>query len=437
MKLINLHAGWMAMMLVLVFCSIGIADGPTSRPMAEFTDAAAAKNWLSVNDNVMGGVSEGGFRINGEKNLEFSGTISLERQGGFASIRTRPAELGLEGSDAIVVRVKGDGRTYYLDLRTSAAFPASSYRAPLKMQKGTWQEIRVPLKEFEFSAFGRRIANADRLSAKDIQSVGFTLADKQAGPFRLDIAWIKAEKSGNADTSPAATRPAVADGPKDIVETAAAAGQFKTLLAAAKAAGLVDALKGKGPLTVFAPNDEAFAKVPKGVIDELLKPENRETLRAVLSYHVVPGKILLGEQAPATLDGRPLAIKTAGAFEVNGAKVVASDIAAANGVIHVIDAVLIPPAKKLTPSEAASAVIDLAIERGVPLFNAGQHSACAAVYEVAVESLLKSQTDALADKDRSALQAALNSMRAEKDPRQQAWLLRRALDSAHESLAGN
>jgi hypothetical protein len=215
-----------------------------------------------------------------------------------------------------------------------------------------------------------------------------------------------------------------------------AAGQFKTLLAAVKAAGLVDALKGKGPLTVFAPNDEAFAKVPTSVLEELLKPENRETLKTVLSYHVVEGRVLLGAQSLTTLEGRPLAIKAAGAFEVSGAKVVATDIVASNGVIHVLDAVLIPPAKKLTSPQAAKTVIDLAIERGVPLFNAGQHSACAAIYEVAVESLLKSENAAISDKDRSAMQTALNNMRAEKDPRQQAWILRRALDSANESLAG-
>jgi hypothetical protein len=199
----------------------------------------------------------------------------------------------------------------------------------------------------------------------------------------------------------------------------------------------VEALKGKGPLTVFAPNDEAFAKLPKGTVDELLKSENRGKLTAVLTYHVVPGKILLGAQSPATLEGQPLVIKASGAFDVNGAKVVTTDIAASNGVIHVIDTVLIPPAKKLTPSEAARAVIELAIERGVPLFNAEQHAACAAVYEVAVESLVKSHAEALADKDRAALQAALNKMRGESDPRQQAWTLRRALDTVCESLAAN
>jgi uncharacterized surface protein with fasciclin (FAS1) repeats len=422
----------MAAALVLVLVSIGIAAEPTSKPVADFSDAAVAKKWLSVNDNVMGGVSEGGFRITDDKTLEFAGKISLDNQGGFASIRTRSEDLGLDGYDTIALRVKGDGRTYYLDLRTSGLFAAASYRAALKTQKDTWQEVRIPLKDFEYAAFGQRIASADLLRASKVQSVGFTLADKQAGPFRLEVSWIRGEKDAATSTQPVGSA-----GPKDIVDTAVAAGQFKTLVAAVKAAGLVDALKGKGPLTVFAPNDDAFAKLPKDAVEDLLKPENRDKLRAVLTYHVIPGKILLGAQSPATLEGQPMAIKTAGAFEVNGVKVTATDIVCSNGVIHVIDAVLIPPVKKLTPSQAARAVIELAVERGVPLFNAGQHSACAAVYEVAIESLLKSYTEALAEKDRSALQAALSKMRGEKDPRQQAWTLRRALDAAYGSLAGN
>ena len=437
MKPITSHTGSMVTILVLVFGSIGIAAEPISKPVADFSDTAAAKKWLSVNDNVMGGVSEGSFRITEDKTLEFSGKISLENQGGFASIRTRSADLGLDGYDTIALRVKGDGRTYYLDLRTSTLFAAASYRAPIETQKDAWREVRIPLKDFEYAAFGTRIPTAEILRANKVQSVGFTLADKQAGRFRLEVAWIKGEKPASADCPRAPQLPDGSSGPKDIVDTAVAAGQFKTLVAAVKAAGLVEALKGKGPLTVFAPNDEAFAKLPKGTVDELLKSENRGKLTAVLTYHVVPGKILLGAQSPATLEGQPLVIKASGAFDVNGAKVVTTDIAASNGVIHVIDTVLIPPAKKLTPSEAARAVIELAIERGVPLFNAEQHAACAAVYEVAVESLVKSHAEALADKDRAALQAALNKMRGESDPRQQAWTLRRALDTVCESLAAN
>ena len=222
----------------------------------------------------------------------------------------------------------------------------------------------------------------------------------------------------------------------DIVDVATKAGSFKTLLKALEVAGLVDTLRGEGPFTVFAPNDEAFAKLPKDTLEGLLKVENRDQLTAVLTYHVVPGKILLAAQSPPTLEGQSVTIQSSGKFEVNGAKVLTADIVASNGVIHIIDTVLIPQAKKLTPAQAARAVIELAIERGVPLFNSGQHAACAAVYEVAAESLLKSHTDALAGKERAVLQEALNKMRTEKDnPRQQAWTLRRAIDAAYEGLA--
>ena len=287
------HTSWTVAVLVLVLGSIAIAAEPASKPVSDFLDAAAARKWLSVNDNVMGGVSEGGFRITDDKTLEFSGNISLDHQGGFASIRTQSADLGLDGFDTIAVRIKGDGRTYYLDLRAARTFAAASYRAPLKTQRDAWQEARIPVRDFEYSVFGKPIAGAEALTAARVQSVGFTLADKQAGPFRLEIAWIRAEKGGG-DAPAAATRPAGSAEPRDIVDTATAAGQFKTLLTALNAVGLVDALKSKGPLTVFAPNDEAFAKLPKGVLEELLKPENRETLKTVLSYHVVQGRVLLG-----------------------------------------------------------------------------------------------------------------------------------------------
>jgi len=135
---------------------------------------------------------------------------------------------------------------------------------------------------------------------------------------------------------------------KDIVDTAAAAGSFGTLLAAAEAAGLVDALKGEGPLTVFAPTDEAFAALPEGTVENLLKPENKDALAGILLYHVVSGKITSGDigssASPATLQGATIDVKSSyGKVTVNGANVVAADVAASNGVIHVIDAVILPP----------------------------------------------------------------------------------------------
>jgi uncharacterized surface protein with fasciclin (FAS1) repeats len=134
---------------------------------------------------------------------------------------------------------------------------------------------------------------------------------------------------------------------KDVVDTAVAAGDFKTLAAALQAAGLVDTLKGKGPFTVFAPTDAAFAKLPAGTVESLLKPENKAKLTSILTLHVVPGNVKAADvvklTSAKTVNGQSLAIDASGGgVKVNGAKVVKADIAASNGTIHVIDTVLLP-----------------------------------------------------------------------------------------------
>lgn len=139
-----------------------------------------------------------------------------------------------------------------------------------------------------------------------------------------------------------------ANAAKDIVDTAVAAGSFQTLAAALQAAGLVDALKGDGPFTVFAPTDDAFAKLPAGTVESLLQPENKDQLTAILLYHVVPGKVMSadisGSVQAETLQGQPVNVTAAdGGVSVGQAKVVQADIAASNGVIHVIDTVILPP----------------------------------------------------------------------------------------------
>ena len=134
---------------------------------------------------------------------------------------------------------------------------------------------------------------------------------------------------------------------KDIVETAVSAGSFKTLTTALAAAGLVETLKGKGPFTVFAPTDEAFAKLPAGTVESLLKPANKQKLTAILTYHVVAGNVKAADvvklSSAKTLNGQSVTIKTVGGkVLINGATVVKADIAATNGTIHVIDTVLMP-----------------------------------------------------------------------------------------------
>ena len=153
------------------------------------------------------------------------------------------------------------------------------------------------------------------------------------------IAALAAVASGSSVTAEPAT--------KDIVDTAVAAGSFKTLAAALTAADLVGTLKGKGPFTVFAPTDEAFAKLPAGTIDNLLKPENKAKLAAILTYHVVPGKVTAAQAAKLpsakTVNGASLTIHAMGGkVMVDNATVTKADIACSNGVIHVIDTVVLP-----------------------------------------------------------------------------------------------
>ncbi|HEX5045002.1 MAG TPA: fasciclin domain-containing protein [Candidatus Polarisedimenticolaceae bacterium] len=151
---------------------------------------------------------------------------------------------------------------------------------------------------------------------------------------------------GTTATVPSAVA-AKASKTSDIVDTAVANGSFNTLAAALEAAGLVDTLKGKGPFTVFAPTDAAFAKLPPGTVENLLKPENKDQLTAVLTYHVVPGKVESKEvvklSQAKTVNGRSVEIRTSGGVVmVDDARVVTTDIACSNGVIHVIDTVILP-----------------------------------------------------------------------------------------------
>ena len=218
-------------MLLVAFSVFAVASEQESKPLTDFSEASVAEKWLSVNHNVMGGVSEGDFRI----------------------------------------------------------------------------------------------------------------TDQKTGPFLVEVGWIRAD-GGPADNTQSTMRASDdSEHEKTIVETAVAAGQLNTLVAAVKAAGLAEALQGGGPLTVFAPNDAAFAKLPEGTVEDLLRPQNRDKLVAVLSYHVVQGEIRMGVLFPKTLQGEPLTIKTSGSLGVNGAKVVAANIEASNGLIHIIDSVLLPP----------------------------------------------------------------------------------------------
>ena len=223
-----------------------------------------------------------------------------------------------------------------------------------------------------------------------------------------------------------------------IPQVAKTAGQFSTLLAAVDAAGLTETLLGRGPFTLFAPTDEAFAKLPNGTVQELLKPENREKLRTILTYHVIAGRVTAaqarGVTTAETVAGQSLRITTNGdQLRINDAVVRIADVPASNGIVHVIDRVLLPSDRPTGAAASALELLDLAITRGVPLFNNGQPESTVAIYEVASRALL-ALGNSVPDEGRRALRAALANTNG--SVRDRAFTLRGGLDGARRSLTG-
>jgi monofunctional biosynthetic peptidoglycan transglycosylase len=185
--------------LVLFAIAVIVASTPLmaddgQRVLFTFDEPDAGDLWQTVNDGVMGGRSEGRFRINDDGNMEFSGTLSLENNGGFASVRSRRTNLGFEKGDSIVARVRGDGREYRMNLYTPSRRIAFSYRASFQTKKDEWIEVSIPLKDFVATSFGRVVRNQP-LDPRQVNGVGILLGDKKAGPFRLEVDWIKVKRS--------------------------------------------------------------------------------------------------------------------------------------------------------------------------------------------------------------------------------------------------
>jgi hypothetical protein len=187
---------------------------------------------------------------------------------------------------------------------------------------------------------------------------------------------------------------------------------------------------------VLAPTDEAFAKLPAGAVDTLLKPENRTQLVDILKNHVIAGGVTLAKalemREGTTLQGSSISIKFSdGRVQIGNATLVKADIAASNGIIHVIDQVLLPSKATSDPLTPAG-LIELAIHRGVPIFNNGDVEACAALYEITCEAL-RSMTE-VPEAARKEIERSLQSARSEKSDRSTAWILRKAMDAAWEAL---
>lgn len=222
---------------------------------------------------------------------------------------------------------------------------------------------------------------------------------------------------------------------KTVVETAVGAGMFGTLVAAVKAAGLAETLSGDGPFTVFAPTDEAFAKLPAGTVESLLKPENKQKLVDILTYHVVSGRVYSGDAVAAgaakTLEGSSISVSVPeGGAMINNSKLIKTDIDASNGVIHVIDSVLMPPAK----GASVRRVIEGAVAKGSELFNAGHHGACAQLYHSTMQELMSAE---ISSSTRHHMTSVIESASSQTCPTSRAWTYRQGIEQMYAQLGSN
>jgi NADH dehydrogenase [ubiquinone] 1 alpha subcomplex assembly factor 1 len=181
---------------LLLVTSTALAEDK-NRMLFQFGEKDSAKPWKTVNDGVMGGRSDGRFKINKDKKMEFYGTLSLENNGGFASVRASGVKPGLEKGNSIVARVRGDGREYNFNLYAQRNLGGYSYRQSFKTKKGEWIEVSLPLEKFVATWRGRVFPN-EKLDPSKVTGLGFLLGDKKAGPFKLEVEWIKTVKPESA-----------------------------------------------------------------------------------------------------------------------------------------------------------------------------------------------------------------------------------------------
>lgn len=173
----------------------------SERILFAFDSPDSGARWFPVNDTVMGGVSSSACRISESSTLEFAGTVSLENNGGFASVRVQMGAVDLSGSEELRLRVRGDGKRYTLSVQTDYRIPAGAYYLNFETEAGQWQEIHAPWSSFRARSFGRPIPTAPPLNSGNVRGMGLMISDKQAGPFRIEVDWIKVLRP-SADARP-------------------------------------------------------------------------------------------------------------------------------------------------------------------------------------------------------------------------------------------
>ncbi len=301
-------------------------------------------SWRVVVDGVMGGRSSGRVLEGDPGILVFNGKLSLENNGGFSQIRTNIEEGALANQQGLEIRFLGDGRTYQFDIRVSnIRLMAGGFQTTFDTKEGKWQSVQIPFEDFQLYTFGRKVPNPPVLDPAKIESLGITLADKVPGEFRIEVDSIRSYNTES--TSDTLASP---DGKKTLDAVAQAAG-LKTLMKLVSLAEID--LPQDEKVTVFAPTDAAFAKLPAETIDFLISPNGRSTLQTILSYHIVPGEILsnkmLNTRSLLTLNGQSLDVGMDDGLSISGSRLSMLDVPFAGGIIHVVDSVLIPESKSI------------------------------------------------------------------------------------------
>ncbi len=278
------------------------------------------------------------------------------------SVVAKPAEkdivdtaVGAGSFKTLVAAVKAAGLVETLKGKGPFTVFAPTDEAFGKLPKGTVETLLKPENKAKLQAILKyHVVSGSVMAADVVKLTGAVTVQGQQVDIAVKDGKVSVDGANVVKTDIACSNgvihvidSVILPADKDIVDTAVVAGSFKTLAAALKAAGLVDTLKGEGPFTVFAPTDEAFAKLPAGTVDSLLLPENKDKLIAILTYHVVPGKVLASDvvklKSAKTVNGKEATIKVSGkGVMVDGASVIKTDIETSNGVIHVIDSVILP-----------------------------------------------------------------------------------------------
>ena len=330
--------------------TVGFADSPASwrgQSVSEFTPAENEKfSWQIVNDGVMGGLSKGNVEHTAGNIMHFWGTLSLDNNGGFSTVRSRGVNFDLSNDLGLLLLVKGDGRTYEARLDSTATFRGNtlSFLGKFKTKKDKWIQVKVPFEDFVASWRGRQFPN-EVLDTSAIRRVSILLADKKSGPFDLEIEWIRTYGKGQGKQQKSVENGAHQQ--KRLIATAVADGRFTTFKQALDAANLTVFFQWDNPLTVFAPTDKAFSNLPEGLLEELLKPDNREKLVSLLAYHVAAGSFdakqaLAEKNVKMVRGGRIHVTRHLEETHVNDAIVLEPDIQCVDGIMHAIDTVLIP-----------------------------------------------------------------------------------------------